>query len=60
MPLFAPPREREKARVRGPTLPANIIKMRAYFWRSFSLGVTPMDKPTVPKAETVSKRYSTK
>ena len=27
---------------------------------SFSFGVTPMESPTVPKAETVSKRYSTK
>jgi hypothetical protein len=54
------PLDREKARVNGPTLPANIINIMAIFWASFSLGVTPIDSPTVPKAETVSKMYSTK
>jgi hypothetical protein len=60
MPLLTVLREREKASVKGPTLPANIIKMMAYFWISFIFGVIPMDNPTVPNAETVSKRYSTK
>src|SRR4030042_1958336 len=52
-------REREKARVRGPTLPANIIRIMASFWVPFSWGVRFIDNPTVPKADTVSKRYST-
>ena len=60
MPLPPLLREREKASVKGPTLPANIINISPYFWISFSFGVTPIDNPTVPKAETVSKRYSTK
>ncbi len=50
----------EKASVRGPTRPANIIRTMASFCISPSFGVTPIERPTVPKAETVSKRYSTK
>jgi hypothetical protein len=51
---------RENASVSGPTLPANIMIISAIFWKSFNFGVMPMDNPTVPKAEIVSKRYSTK
>jgi len=50
----------EKAKVKGPTRPANIIRIIAIFCMSFILAVIPMDRPTVPNADTVSKRYSTK
>lgn len=57
---FFPAAYQEKASANGPTRPANIIRTMASFWISFSFGVIPMESPTVPKAETVSNRYSTK
>ena len=43
-------------KVRIPTLPKIIIRMIQHLPQRFNTGVIPMDKPTVPKADTVSKR----
>jgi len=56
MPLSAA-REREKASAEDLPFLQTSSKMSAYFWRSFSLGVTPWNKPTVPKAEPYQKIF---
>ena len=48
----------ENRSVRGPTFPINIMMMITSFPRSDRLPVIPIDNPTVPKAETTSKRIS--
>lgn len=44
--------------VNGPTRPMNIIIIITDFPRVDSSGVNPIDKPTVPKADTTSKTMS--
>ena len=45
---------RNTARVRGPILPTNILKVMIYLPASERKGVIPVDNPTVPNAETSS------
>jgi len=45
------------AKVRGPTLPRNMVKISNALLMLCNPGVIPVDKPTVPKAEVTS--YST-
>jgi len=47
-------------RVSGPTLPINIIGIRISLPKVFRWLVIPVDSPTVPNAETISKRDSKK
>ncbi len=47
-----------KARVRGPNRPRSIMTIRISFPAELSLSTTPIESPTVPKADMVSNRYS--
>jgi hypothetical protein len=44
--------------VRGPILPMNMVKIMMYFPASDIKGVIPVDKPTVPNADTSSNNKS--
>jgi len=46
------------ARVRGPSRPRSIMAIMVSLPTELRLLVTPIESPTVPKADTVSKRYS--
>ena len=48
------------ARVRGPILPTSMVRMMTILPTGVRLGVSPLDKPTVPKAERSSKSILTK
>src|SRR5665648_870438 len=48
------------AKVRGPTLPKNMVKTSKSLLMLCRYGVIPVDKPTVPKAEVTSYRTLTK
>lgn len=41
--------------VRGPTLPMNMVRTIIVLLNGHKSGVMPVDKPTVPNAETTSK-----
>jgi hypothetical protein len=45
-----------EAIVRGPRRPTNIVMMITSLLAADRFGVIPVDNPTVPNAETVSKR----
>lgn len=47
-------------RVRGPTLPINIVIIIITFEIGYRKGVIPLERPTVPKAENTSKRSASK
>ena len=50
----------KEATVSGPTLPMYIIKIKTILLAPANLGVIPVDKPTVPKAEVTSNIFCTK
>jgi hypothetical protein len=43
-----------EAIVKGPKRPINIVKIIMVLLATLKFGVIPVDKPTVPKADTVS------
>ena len=45
-----------RARVTGPTLPANMVIINHTFPAVDNVGVMPVDKPTVPNAEVTSNK----
>ena len=52
--------EMANAMVKGPNLPANIVKIISRRPIVDSSGVNPIDRPTVPNAEAASNKYMRK
>lgn len=51
---------KREAIVRGPTRPTYIVPMTINLLKGLKSGVIPVDSPTVPNADTVSKKISIK